>query len=685
MLLGTVLVLLLLGGAGPAAAHAGLRSTDPEDGAVLPDAPGSVTVTFTESVGLRDDSFRVLGPDGHRLSIGEAGRADGRPDTAGVTLPDRLAEGTYTVAWRVVSADSHPASGAFTFSVGEPSVSAAEVDTGPAEDPVTGALHKSARWFAYLAVALLIGTAAFVVLCRPRDPAPLRRLAVAGWWTLLAATVALLVLRAPYEAGEGPAAALDAEAFGRTLTGRPGMLLLARLVLLVPAGLLLARVSRRPRRTPWVTGAGAALSVALALTWAAAEHASAGSQVPLAMTSAVLHLLATAVWLGGLAALLVGLRRAPDADAVARFSRIAFASVVVLVVTGAYQSWRGLGTWTALNGTTYGKLLLAKVAAVTVLLAVAALSRQWTAALGAVTEPGAPDAPPPLRRGPSVPAAAVSVSDVRTVSASATAAVSGARTVPKAAASGVEAVSASAAGVRTVSAKVTSPSPSPSRAPEPPPTAPVPPEPAVPALTTRTLPAPATPAVEPPDTPAVEPPAPSPVKPPAVKPPAPPTPPWEAHRRALRRSVLIEAVVAAVVLVITTVLTATMPGTAAEAARSARAGVLPASVTTIPFEAGPGRGTVQITLDPGRTGENSVQAVVYAPDGSLTAVPELRVTFTLADQGIGPIEARLVDRGGYWSANSVTLPLAGAWTMKATVRLTEVDQVSEERTVDILA
>ncbi|MEZ7007410.1 copper resistance CopC/CopD family protein, partial [Streptomyces sp. AD55] len=476
MLLGTVLVLFLLGGAGPAAAHAGLRSTDPEDGAVLPAAPAAVTVTFTESVGLRDDSFRILGPDGRRLGTGEAGRADGRPDTARVTLPDRLAEGTYTVAWRVVSADSHPASGAFTFSVGTPSVSSAEVDTGPAEDPVTGALHKTARWFAYLAATLLVGTAAFVVLCRPRDPAPLRRPAVAGWWTLLAATVALLVLRAPYEAGTGPASALDAEAFARTLTGRPGMLLLARLALLLPAGLLLVRVSRRARRTPGVTGAGAVLSVALALTWAAAEHAAAGSQVPLAITSSVLHLLATAVWLGGLAALLVGLRGAPDAGAVARFSRIAFASVVVLVVTGAYQSWRGLGSWPALNGTTYGRLLLAKLAAVTVLLAVAALSRQWTSALRAGAEPGEPDAPPLIRRGPSVPAAAVSASGVRTVPAAEPAPSAGLRARP---ASGP-------ATVRTDSAKV----PPPSRAPEPPPTAPVPPEPAVPALTTtRTPPA----------------------------------------------------------------------------------------------------------------------------------------------------------------------------------------------------
>ncbi|WP_411575963.1 copper resistance CopC/CopD family protein [Streptomyces mutabilis] len=589
MLLGAALVLLVLGGAGPASAHAALRSTDPGDGSVLQRAPRHVTLTFTESVGLRDDSFRVLDPGGHRVRTGEAGRADGRSDTARVTLPGRLGEGTYTVAWRVVSADSHPVSGAFTFSVGKPSASTAPVDPGPTENPLTATLHKIARYLAHPAAALLIGTAAFVALCRPPDTAPLRRPLVASWWTLLAATVALLLLRAPYEAGTGPSAVLDVSALGDTATTRPGALLLLRLALLVPVALFLTRTSRTARRrvpTPVPAAVGAALAVGLALTWSAAEHASAGIQVPLAVTSSVLHLLATAVWLGGLVALLVTLRGTTDVATVTRFSRVALASVTVLAVTGVYQSWRGLGSWQALTGTTYGRLLLAKLAAVAVLLAAAAVSRRWTAAL---VDPGtavrerkrAPERVPERVGGPP----------------------GGGEATPE-------------------------------------PSGPVPPPGTV----------------------------------------------GEAHRRGLRRSVLAEAGVAAVVLGITTVLTSTVPGrAAAEAARTAPAGgVLPASVTTIPFEIGAsGRGTVQITLDPGRTGDNAVQAVVFGPDGSLAAVPELRLSFTLPDQDVGPIDAALVDRGGYWSANSLTLPLPGTWTMRTTVRVSEIDQVSESRRIRI--
>ncbi|GHA64568.1 transport integral membrane protein [Streptomyces tendae] len=615
-----MLVLLLLGGAGPASAHAALSSTDPGDGAVLQRAPGHVTLTFSESVGLRDDSFRVLDPGGHRVRTGATGHAEGRSDTARVALPAGLGEGTYTVAWRVVSADSHPVSGAFTFSVGKPSQTTAPVDTGPAEDPLTATLHKLARYLAYLSAALLIGTAAFVALCRPPDPAPLRRPLVAGWWTLLAATVALLVLRAPYEAGTGPSSALDADALADTLTARPGVLLLIRLALLAPAALFVVRVFREPQvsresseprrdrhppHSPLVAAAGVALAVGLALTWAAAEHASAGIQVPVAMTSSVLHLLATAVWLGGLVALLTTLRAsrpAPDAGTVARFSRTAFAAVTVLVVTGVYQSWRGLGSWEALTGSAYGRLLLAKVVLVAVLLAAAAVSRRWTAAL--------PTAP-----------AAVRESDRAH------------ERVPQPAGGG------------------------------PPPEAPQPPRGDTATGDTGTGDsgtgdsATGNTGTE------------------------------SALRRGLYRSVLVEAVVAAVVLGVTTVLTATPPGRSAEeAARAAvpAGGVLPASVTTIPFEIGTaGRGTVQITLDPGRTGDNAVQAVVFGPDGSLAAVPELRLSFTLPDQDVGPIEADLVDRGGYWSANTVTLPLPGTWTMKTTVRVSEIDQVSETRRIRV--
>ncbi|MFI5684720.1 copper resistance CopC/CopD family protein [Streptomyces sp. NPDC051636] len=586
MLLGAMLVLLLLGGAGPASAHAALRSTDPADGSVRESAPRYVSLTFTESVGLLDDSFRVYDPTNHRVSTGEPEHAPGRSDTVRIGLPAKLGTGTFTVAWRVVSADSHPVSGAFTFSVGKPSATTVPVDTRPTGNPATG-LYNIARYVAYVAVALLIGTLTFAALCRPPGTAPLRKPVRTGWWTLVAATSVLLVLRAPYEEGTSPATAFDLSALARTATGRPGLLLLARLALLLVAGALLLVLRRRatPPRRP-VLAAGAVLAVALALTWAAAEHASAGIQVPLAITSSVLHLLAMSVWLGGLTALLTTLYRTPapatvPTATVTRFSRLAFASVTVLTGTGVYQSWRGLGSWQALTDTTYGRILLTKLAAVALLLAAAGRSRRWTARLAAVEVTGAVRERVPEPVGGPTPA------------------------------------------------------PEPGGASSPPPAS-------------------------------------------------------AGPHRGLRRSVLAEAGVGLAVLVITTMLTGTLPGRAeAEAAADGTApatGLQAASVTTIPFDVGTpgGHGKVQINLDPGRVGRNSVEAVVFGPDGGISTVPELRLSFTLPAQKLGPVDARLTDKGGYWAGDSLNLPIPGTWTMKVTVRVSELDQGSASKPVRVV-
>ncbi|CAL9482117.1 Copper transport protein YcnJ [Streptomyces sp. enrichment culture] len=578
VLLGTLLV-LLLAGAAPAGAHAALRASDPEDGSVVRTAPTHITLTFTESVGLLEDSFRIYGPDNRRVHMEEPEHAAGAADTARAALPRDLDEGTYTVAWRVVSADSHPVSGAFTFSVGKPSPTPPAAPQDHAEHPVTKSLYDTGRYLAYIAAALLIGTAAFAALCRPPDTGPLRAPLLFGWWTLLVTTAGLLVLRAPYEKGTSPSTALDVSTFPDTLGGRPGMALLARVLLLLTAALLLPVLRRRTPRTR-VT-AGGILSVSLALTWASAEHASAGIQVPVAMTSSVLHLLAMAAWLGGLTALLLTLHRAktpPPHDTVARFSRLAFTSVTVLVVTGAYQSWRGLGSWSALTGTAYGRTLAVKLAATVFLLLAAALSRRWTALLA---RPAAAEERQPALVGAPGP----------------------------------------------------------------------PPEPRTTHVTTAE--------------------------------------PETLHRRALRRSVLAEVVVAVAVLLVTTVLTGTLPSRAeAEAAKTPApqvAGLPGAQALTVPYDTGTpgGSGTVQLTMDPGRVGENGLQAVVFGPQGALSFVPELRVTFTLPSKDVGPIDAGLTDRGGYWATNDLTLPLEGTWTMRLTVRVSDIDQVTVERGVRV--
>ncbi|WP_216588401.1 copper resistance CopC/CopD family protein [Streptomyces brasiliscabiei] len=628
LLVGAVLA-LLLGGAGPASAHAALSDCDPADTAVLKTAPTQVTLTFTEAVSLSDGSLRVLSPKNERVNDGPVRRADGRSNTAQVPLSDDLSDGTYTVAWRVVSADSHPIAGAFTFSIGEPSATTAEVADGSPDDTPLSRLYGVFRYIAYSGLALLIGVAVLVVVCRPAGAAlrRLRVLLVGGWAALFASTAVLLLLRGPYETGEGIGAVADLSLLGRTATGRTGTSLLTRLVLLAVAAVLLGLFRsrlRRRRTAERAAGAGdlfptgrpvalpvALFSVALALTWAAAEHASAGIQVPVAIPVSVLHLLAMAVWLGGLTALTAVLFRAPagptlPAAALARFSRLAFAAVTVLVVTGVYQSWRQVGSWSALTDTDYGRLLVLKVGAVVVVLGAAAFSRRWTADLG---------------RAQGSEALAEVEPRVRV------------RVPENVGASSGEGVAQGGGDGDAGGGGVAEP-----------------------------------------------------------RPPSGPVVDSDRHRRrlrGLRRSVAVEAVIGAVVLVITTMLTGTQPSRAA-AATGGGAGVTglrqpPARVVTVPFDMGKPNsdGKVQLTFEPGTVGENVVEALVFGPDQGVATVPELRLTLTHRAQRIGPLDAKLVDQGGYWSTDSLRLPLPGTWTLRLTVRTTEIDQVTVTENVDI--
>ncbi|MEV7458487.1 copper resistance CopC/CopD family protein [Streptomyces rubiginosohelvolus] len=388
---------LLLAGAGPASAHAALTGSDPADGAVVDTAPKEVTLSFSEAIAVGDDSIRVLDPSGKRADTDTEPKdlSEGSTVRYGVALHSGLPDGTYTVAWQAISADSHPISGAFTFSIGAPSDTTVALPSQEAGGGPVGVVYDIARYAAYGGFVLLVGGSAFVLVCwrGGATALPMQRLVVRGWLTLTAATLVMLLLRNPYTGSGKFADAFDLAGLQSVLDTKPGAALVSRLLLLGAAALFIAvlfgtyarREDEREKKdlTFGLAVGGGVVATGIAATWAMSEHASTGIQANIAMPVDVLHLLAVAAWLGGLASLLVALYRTPDigSAAVRRFSAVAFGSVVVLAATGIYQSWRQVGSWSALTGTRYGQLLILKVALIAVLLAVAWFSRRWTGRL----------------------------------------------------------------------------------------------------------------------------------------------------------------------------------------------------------------------------------------------------------------------------------------------------------------
>ncbi|MEU1122962.1 copper resistance protein CopC [Streptomyces sp. NPDC005899] len=639
---------LLLAGAGPASAHAALTGSDPQDGAVVPTAPEEVTLTFSEQIAMGTDSIRVLDPSGERADDGAPrDLSSGGTVRYGVPLHGGLPDGTYTVAWQAVSADSHPVSGAFTFSVGAPSETTVALPSQEAGGGLVGFLYDLARYAAYAGFVLLVGGAAFVLACWQGGAGvqALQRLVVRGWVTLTAATLAMLLLRNPYTGSGRLADAFDLDGLRTVLDTKPGAALVSRLLLLGASALFVAvlfgayarREDEKERQdlTFGLAIGGAVIAAGIAGTWALAEHASTGIQPNIAMPVDVLHLLAVAAWLGGLAALLVALYRTPHIPgrAVRRFSRVAFGSVLVLAATGLYQSWRQVGSWSALTGTGYGQLLLVKVALVAVLVCVAGLSRRWTGRLAdgagaadAVTAPDA-DSDPAAVPGPRTGAGAGTAGE----------AVAG-TAVTADDPQGAPAETDEDGGV------------APERA------AQLARQRAALTATSRRRARDADP-----------------------------------ERSGLRRSVLIEAGVAVVLLAVTTILTSTEPGrTEEEAARGTTAATAPVSGGQVnlsaPFDTGGanGKGTVRLDITPGSTGSNDVHLWVDGADDAPMDVPEVRLAFTLESKDIGPLPV-LPDRltAGHWTASGVQIPMAGDWTVSVTVRTSDIDQTTIDENVKI--
>lgn len=105
-------------GSTSAFAHSGLTSSTPVDGAIVTEAPAAITFTFDEELLADADSISVNAADGTNVV---SAKVQPVGNTVELPWPADLANGDYQVAYRVVSADGHPVTGAISFSfVGSP-------------------------------------------------------------------------------------------------------------------------------------------------------------------------------------------------------------------------------------------------------------------------------------------------------------------------------------------------------------------------------------------------------------------------------------------------------------------------------------------------------------------------------------------------------------------------------------
>ncbi|MCA1846272.1 MAG: copper resistance protein CopC [Actinobacteria bacterium] len=390
-LAGTALLLTFLAvTAGPASAHAVLLRTDPSPQTTVKTAPAMVRLQFSEAVEAAFGAVRVFDVDGKRVDNGKITTTAGRRE---VDVPADLGSGTYTVTWRVVSADGHPVHGGFQFYVGAPStISAVAVEADSGAGRVVGWGYGAVRFTWYAALLAVIG---LVVVRRlvwtpavraagltdsdaaDRFRRRFNRALPWAWVLLLVAWMGRLVFQTASISGLGLAGSFRPGVLGDVLGTGFGRSWLAGLGFTLLAGLPVAGLTRRAglfgaRPQTWLS-LMAASAAGLALAAASIGHARTESHPGLGVPSVAVHLLAVSIWVGGLAAIVAlgasawsgvppGARNGLVRALVTRFSRLALLAVAALVATGVVNSFLDLASVSDLWDTTYGRVLSAKIA-----------------------------------------------------------------------------------------------------------------------------------------------------------------------------------------------------------------------------------------------------------------------------------------------------------------------------------
>lgn len=353
----------------PALAHAALLKSDPKPGSTVAAGIRAIRLEFSEEVVPDLCHVAIVDATGHTTDL----RLSSDPNDVRVIVApvNELGPGVYRVNWHAVSSDGHPVAGKFGFAVAGGStpvtgtiaaVTLSPVDHSRLSRGETNAYPAGAalaRGTGVTALLVVVGLLAFA-LRSPRRiarrlPGILNMLAAIGSFALLVN----LFLWARYVEPGGTFAGANWVAMLRSVPGR--------MELLRTAASIVALLMLWPLRK-WKPSL--AFSLAAILISAAIGH-PASTRPILSVPLIAVHLLAIAAWSGGVTWLIVlswsGERAISDeAQAV---SKVAFAAAVLVVATGTAESVLLLTAASDLIDTAYGRLLLAKVAGLAILIA----------------------------------------------------------------------------------------------------------------------------------------------------------------------------------------------------------------------------------------------------------------------------------------------------------------------------
>ena len=386
-------------------AHNSLVASTPNDGENVEVPPTEVVWTFAKAVPLETLTVTLIDSAGVRAALpgsthGPAG------ETQVVTPLPALTPGPVTVRWRLVGADGHPVTDRVTFTiVGVPSTSTVPTSTAPTVDvgtefppettppttaPASLAVDESGstttpsivRWLlrgmSYLAIMVAAGVVlTHTLILRRRDWSETRKWLEPAL-ALIGITAALQLLTVASDIGGRPLWKAWPDVSAAVEMTDAGAAFMVRAALAAVAWLLL--VHQPPNTARLRDDLLIITSLGLLATWSFAGHSNSMRWRGLGVPVDVIHHGAAAAWLGGLTILglvvLPGLATPEVGPTMRRFSRMATIAVTLIVITGLLQAVRLVGAPGRVLDAEHGKLLVAKLGVLAVMLALAEVNRR---------------------------------------------------------------------------------------------------------------------------------------------------------------------------------------------------------------------------------------------------------------------------------------------------------------------
>ncbi|MBG9719908.1 copper resistance CopC/CopD family protein [Bacillus mycoides] len=355
-----------------ASAHAYVVKSNPAENETLKKAPSVVKIEFDEDIQVSSfNTLFVRDTSGKRVDLKDAHIDKKNKKILEAGLKENLKNGLYSIQWKAISADGHPIQGVIPFHIG-----LAEAGTDDIKVEEMGYVPQidmiMERGILYTSFSLFIGVLLFnLILYKGSASQVQSRSKKIIWISLFGIFISLLFnlpLQAKINADVSWLEAFDPLLLKETLQLSVfGYVWITQMALISTLMIVTYFAVKSERLSSFkVWSIPIVLFIGLLVMKAFNSHAYGLKFKEIAVVMDFLHLFAASLWIGGLSSIVLLLRKEDDKwtmywDAIKRFSPWATGTVIVILLTGLFNSTFFIPTIHSLFDTKYGLALLAKI------------------------------------------------------------------------------------------------------------------------------------------------------------------------------------------------------------------------------------------------------------------------------------------------------------------------------------